>query len=69
MELDAYQTNMYLIVVIFAEFFHRFLDVVIVCVLEILVYVGFLIGINHLFDEIVDIDLRTREHYGCLQGR
>ena len=53
---------MHLIVVVLAELFHRRLDIVVFGVLEIVVYLFFLVRIDHLFDEVIDIDLRAAEH-------
>ena len=52
---------MHLIVIILTQFLHRFLDIVVIGILEVVIYLRFFVGIHHLFDEIVDVDLRTAE--------
>ena len=61
MEFKPYEADVHLIVVVFAEFFHRLLDAVVVSGFEIVVYLLFLIGIDHFFDEVVNIDFGAGE--------
>ena len=60
MELDSYQSHIDLVIVIFAQLFHRQTNIVILCVTEILVDISFLVWVNHLFYKVLDIQLRTR---------
>ena len=53
---------MNLIVIVLAEFFQRLLDIIVICLFEVLVDLRLFVRVNHLFDEVIDVDLRAAEH-------
>ena len=53
---------MHLIVIILAQLLHRCLDIIVIGALEVVVYLFLFVGIHHLFDEVIDIDLRAAEY-------
>ena len=62
MELEPHESHVHLIVIILAQLLHRCLDIIVIGALEVVVNLFLFIGIDHLFDEVIDIDLRAAEN-------
>ena len=64
MELDSHQSDIDLIIVIFAQCLHGLADIVVFCVAEVVVNIELLIRINDFLDEVLDIQFCTRIYDG-----